>query len=140
MTGSRSRWPCRSIASTSFGINAFSRLPQTRSAASHNTVRACRTASSYNRLRSSVPLCCTGLLPQQPDSVLAMIPGQSYELVENPDPVAERRAAATAIAVPATNSLRVVMLLWLVTFVPLQPDNPTGSKLREATGQRELQF
>jgi hypothetical protein len=25
-------------------------------------------------------------------------------------------------------------------LVPLPPDNPTGSKLREATDQRELQF
>ena len=46
MTGSKSRWPCRSMASTNIGISAFRRLPQTRSAASHSTVNAWRTASS----------------------------------------------------------------------------------------------
>jgi hypothetical protein len=35
---SSSRRPCRSTASTSFGINAFMRLPPTPSAAPHNTV------------------------------------------------------------------------------------------------------
>ena len=46
MIGTKSRWPWRSIASTNIGINAFRRLPQTRSTASHNTVSAWRTASS----------------------------------------------------------------------------------------------
>ena len=36
-----------------------------------------------------------------------------------------------------TNSLRVVMLICLVTLFCPRPDNPTGSKLREATGQHE---
>jgi hypothetical protein len=60
MTGSRSRCPCRSMASISFGINAFSRLPQTRSAASHNTISAWRTASSYSRSRSRVRFAAPG--------------------------------------------------------------------------------
>jgi hypothetical protein len=44
--GSRSIWPCRSMASVSIGTSALSLLPQTRSAASHNMIKACRVASS----------------------------------------------------------------------------------------------
>jgi hypothetical protein len=37
-------------------------------------------------------------------------------------------------------SLRAVMLICLVTSCRSPPDNPTGGKRREATGQHELQF
>jgi hypothetical protein len=46
ISGPSFRWPCRSIASTSVGINAFRRLPQIRSDASQSTTSASRTASS----------------------------------------------------------------------------------------------
>ena len=45
ISGARSKWPCRSIASTRTGSNAFSRFPQTRSDASHSNMSALRSAS-----------------------------------------------------------------------------------------------
>ena len=48
-SSARSRWPCRSMASTSVGSNGLRRLPQVRSDASLSTTRASRTASSYSR-------------------------------------------------------------------------------------------
>ena len=45
-SSARSRWPCRSMASTSVGSSGLRRLPQVRSDASHSTTRASRTASS----------------------------------------------------------------------------------------------
>ena len=44
--GCKSRWPCRSIASTRLGRIAFNRFPQFRSEASQATTNASRTASS----------------------------------------------------------------------------------------------
>ena len=48
-SSARSRWPCRSMASTSVGSNGLRRLPQVRSDPSLSTTRASRTASSYSR-------------------------------------------------------------------------------------------
>ena len=114
-TGSRSRWPCRSIASTSIGINAFSRLPQTRSAASHSTVSACRTASSYSDCAAAAPFR-GDLLSQYPDGVFAVVARERHELVEDLDlrllPLRSRYRARSA----SINSLRVVMLIRLVTL------------------------
>ena len=45
-SGANCRWPCRSIASTSTGSNGRSRLPQTRSGASHSTISAPHMAAS----------------------------------------------------------------------------------------------
>jgi hypothetical protein len=71
--------------------------------------------------------------------VLAVIPSQSYELVENLDPITERRAAIPQLQ--CCNQLLACRHADLPRhLVPLLPDNPTGSKLREATGQRKLQF
>ena len=44
--GSRSRCPCRSIASMRLGRTAFNRFPQMRSDVSQTTIRASRAASS----------------------------------------------------------------------------------------------
>lgn len=74
-----------------------------------------------------------------PDGVLAVIPGESHEPVENPDPVTERRAA-----IPRLQGCYQLLGCRHANLprhlVPLPSDNPTGSKLREATGQQELQF
>jgi hypothetical protein len=71
--------------------------------------------------------------------VLAVIPSQSYELVENLDPITERRAAIPQLQ--CRNQLIACRHAHLPRhLVPLLPENPTGSKLREATGQRKLQF
>lgn len=63
-------------------------------------------------------------------------PGQDHELVEALDPFTERRAAIThpqcvdqLFACCHADLPRHVVLL--------PPDNPTGSKLREAIGQHE---
>lgn len=45
ISGARARWPCRSIASISAGINAFSRFPQIRSDASQRSTSALCSAS-----------------------------------------------------------------------------------------------
>jgi len=79
------------------------------------------------------------MLPQQPDGVLAVISGQSYELVENPDPITERRASIPQLQ--CCDQLLACRHADLPRhLVSLPPDNPAGSKLREATGQRELHF
>lgn len=52
-SGSSCRWPCRSIAGTSTGSEAFSRLPQIRSELSHRTISAARAASSYTHQLST---------------------------------------------------------------------------------------
>ena len=141
MIGSRSRWACRSKVSPNVGINVFRRLPQTLSAASHNTVNTWRTASSYSRLHSRVAFVAAEapLLPQQLDGVLAVIPSQGRELIENRDLFTERRAA-----IPHSQRFEQ-LLAYRHADLPrhvalLPPDNPTGSKLREATGQHGLQF
>ncbi len=41
--------------------------------------------------------CRAGLFPQQPDGVFAVVPGQSHELIEDPDLVTEGRAAITQL-------------------------------------------
>src|ERR1700692_2517280 len=84
------------------------------------------------------PLRSGCLLPQQPDCVLAVIPSQSYELVENLDSITERRAAIPQLQ--CGNQLFACRHADLPRhLVRLLPGNPTGSKLREATGKRELQ-
>jgi hypothetical protein len=52
--GCRSRWPCRSIELIRIGIDALRRFPHSRSLASHRTMRACFTASSYRRFRAAL--------------------------------------------------------------------------------------
>ena len=75
-----------------------------------------------------------GLLSQHPDGVLAVVAGQGHELIEDLDLVHRRRAAVARsqrfdqlLACCHADSPRHVVLL--------PPDHPTGSKLREATGQ-----
>ena len=66
--------------------------------------------------------------------VRSVIPRQIYKFIEDLDPVAERRAAISCsqrigpffAGGHADSRLHVVML---------PPANPTGSNLREATGQ-----
>jgi len=80
---------------------------------------------------------CRAELPAQyADRVPAVVAGQGHELVEDLDPIAERRAAISQpqcldqlLACGHADSPRHVALP--------PPDNPTGSKLREATGQHE---
>ncbi|MGF6808448.1 hypothetical protein OKW30_003574 [Paraburkholderia sp. Clong3] len=122
MTGSRSRWPCRSMASISFGINAFRRLPQTRSAASHNTVSAWRTASSYR-------------LVVQPVALARPLPRRAAPAA------AGWRACGDTAQLQCCDQLLTCRHADLPChLVSLPPDNPAGGKLREATGQRELHF
>ena len=56
ITGPSSRYSYHSVALINIGISGFSRLPHTRSVASHNTVNAWATTSSYTWLRSRTSL------------------------------------------------------------------------------------
>ncbi len=76
--------PLRSSAGSRMGNNALRRLPQIRSEASHNTIKAPRAASSYSeepltglpalRLRNGV---------QDPDRGLFVVPSRRDELLED---------------------------------------------------------
>ena len=61
ISAASSRWPCRSIASISTGINAFSRLPQTRSTLpkEHQRVLFCLCHRSDDASAGQSALQCT---------------------------------------------------------------------------------
>ena len=105
----------------------ISRFPQHAQCLANRLVVDAVTGA--RRLRSG------DLLAQHPDRVLAVIAGQGHELIEDLDPVTERRAA-----IPLPQRLDQLLACRHADLphhvVPLPPDNPTGSKLREATGQR----
>ena len=115
MTGSRSRWPCRSMASTNIGINGFRRLPHTRSAASHNTVNAWATASSYTRLRRRTSVA--GANSPRSTRIACLrwwqvkATNSSRILVRSLNAALRYRSRSASL-----NSLRVVMLICLVTL------------------------
>ncbi len=75
-----------------------------------------------------------GILAEHTNGMLAVISRQSDEFVEDLDPVVESRTAISRskrlgqffACGHADSPLHVVLL---------PPDNPTGSNLREATGQ-----
>jgi len=78
----------------------------------------------------------SSFLAQHTNGMLAVIPRQRYEFVEDLDPVAESRTAISRsqrlgqffACCHADSPLHVVLL---------PPDSPTGSNLREAIGQHE---
>jgi hypothetical protein len=122
------------MASTKVGINAFkllaadtiSGLPQYRERLPYGFV--VKTVAHGNRLGAS------GLLAQHTNGMLTVISRESYEFVEDLDPVGKSRTVIPRsqrfgqffACCHADSPLHVVLL---------PPDSPTGSNLREATGQ-----
>ena len=106
--------------------NPIGRFPQHGQRLANRLVA--EAVAGVRRLRSG------DLLAKQPDRVLAVIAGHGHELIEDLDPVTEYRAA-----IPLPQRLDQLLACRHADLprhvVPLPPDNPTGSKLREATGQ-----
>ena len=106
--------------------NPVGGLPQNRQCLTDCLV--VQTIPAARRGRSS------DLLAQHPDRVLAVIAGQGHEFIEDLDPLTECRAA-----IPHPQRLDQLLACRHADLprhvVLLPPDNPTGSKLREATGQ-----
>ncbi len=104
------------------GISGFSRLPQMRSPASHSTMSAWRTASSYRRSRTGAFCSTREALPRTRVACLRWYPVSAT----NSSRIVFFSLVATSqylVPMASINSLRVVMLIrpCFVTSCPRRP-------------------
>ena len=142
-SGSNTRWPCRSMDSTRWGIAAFRRFPQMRSAASQIMI----TRLSDRLIVNALATCLTrnivvlAKLTEQPDAVFAMVSGDRNELVKDTAlvllggaPVALSQCDQQfPLCHPAYASTHVTASAFSVTFYlrqPLSLGNVLGEAMR----------